>query len=66
MGYSIAGFEVTGVDIKKQKRYPFEFIQADVLDIFKDKDFLASFDAITAIPPMYTLHLGNQLREQLT
>jgi DNA (cytosine-5)-methyltransferase 1 len=25
-GYVDAGFEVTGIDIKKQKRYPFTFI----------------------------------------
>jgi len=29
-----------GVDIKKQKRYPFEFIQADCLELMKDMDFL--------------------------
>ncbi len=48
-GYSKAGFEVVGVDIKKQPHYPFEFIQADVLNL--DSEFLASFDAIHASPP---------------
>lgn len=49
MGYSLAGFEVVGVDVRAQRRYPFEFIEADCLAL--DPVFLAGFDAIHASPP---------------
>ncbi len=49
MGYRQAGFEVTGVDISHQKRYPFKFIQADVLEL--TSEFFAGFDVIHASPP---------------
>jgi len=62
VGYHNAGFEVVGVDIKKQKRYPYKFIQADALEVFKDKKFLASFDAIAASPPCQTHSATRHLR----
>jgi DNA (cytosine-5)-methyltransferase 1 len=50
-GYHDAGFQVVGVDIKPQPNYPYEFIQADILEVMKDDVFMARFDAIHASPP---------------
>lgn len=49
MGYSRAGFDIVGIDIDPQPRFPFEFIQADALTL--DMKFIKSFDAIHASPP---------------
>jgi len=62
MGYHRAGFEVVGVDIKKQKRYPFEFIQADALEILDNQSFLNQFDVIAASPPCQTHSITQHLR----
>lgn len=52
MGYHRAGFEVVGVDIKPQPRYPFEFVLADTLGEFgRDLTLSSQWDAIHASPP---------------
>lgn len=49
MGYNRAGFEVVGVDINPQPRYPFEFHQGDALQYLLEH--WQEFDALHASPP---------------
>lgn len=55
MGYHLAGFDVVGVDMKPQPRYPFDFVEMDALDALLNLEgFTADahgFAAIHASPP---------------
>ncbi|MFJ6126979.1 SAM-dependent methyltransferase [Streptomyces griseoviridis] len=48
-GYTDAGFDVTGVDIAPQPRYPYTFVQADAIAFVLEHG--AAFDFIHASPP---------------
>ncbi|MFJ4915882.1 SAM-dependent methyltransferase [Streptomyces sp. NPDC088726] len=48
-GYAAAGFDVTGVDINPQPRYPFRFVQGDAVEYVREHG--AEFDFIHASPP---------------
>jgi DNA (cytosine-5)-methyltransferase 1 len=62
VGYARAGFEVTGIDLKHGKRYPYTYIRADVLEVIKDIDYLRQFDLIHASPPCQTHSITQHLR----
>jgi DNA (cytosine-5)-methyltransferase 1 len=61
-GYNRAGFDVTGIDLKHGKRYPYKYIKGDVLLYLQDLDFLRSFDIIHASPPCQTHSITQHLR----
>lgn len=60
MGYHRAGFEVTGVDLKHGKRYPFKYIRLNVMEL--QPSDLAEYDLIHASPPCQTHSITRNLR----
>ena len=60
MGYSRAGFDVTGMDLKHGKRYPFTYVRKDVMEL-RHED-LEDFDVIHASPPCQTFSATRHLR----
>jgi DNA (cytosine-5)-methyltransferase 1 len=60
-GYAKAGFEVTGIDVKHGKRYPYTYIKGDVRD-YLDSEFLQQFDVIAASPPCQSFSATKHLR----
>jgi DNA (cytosine-5)-methyltransferase 1 len=49
VGYHRAGFDVVGVDLHPQPRYPFMFVQSDAIEFLRRNG--RHFDAIHASPP---------------
>jgi DNA (cytosine-5)-methyltransferase 1 len=60
-GYAAAGFDVTGIDLKHGKRYPYKYIRGNVSD-YLHNDFLRQFDVIHASPPCQTHSITKHLR----
>lgn len=60
MGYARVGFEVVGVDIEPQPRYPFEFHQGDALAFLIARGH--EFDAFAASPPCQAHSLAQRIQ----
>lgn len=74
MGYSRAGFRVTGVDVRPMPRYPFEHIHADAIEFLDYPEFESyadsgRFHAVHASPPCQghsrTARFGNYVWPEL-
>ena len=59
-GYALAGYKVTGIDIKHGKRYPFTYMRKDVMTLTPED--LQGFDLIHASPPCQTYSATKHLR----
>ena len=62
-GYSMAGFDLLGVDNRPQPNYPYEFRQANALEVLQDVDFVRKFDLVHASPPCQKHTRAKHLRE---
>ena len=58
-GYARAGFDVTGVDIKHQRHYPYRFVQDDALDYLGRHG--RRYDLIAASPPCQRFSVASTL-----
>ena len=60
MGYHLAGFKITGIDVKHGKRYPFTYQRKSVMDLSPSD--LEPYDFIHASPPCQTFSITRNLR----
>ncbi|WP_376767091.1 SAM-dependent methyltransferase [Streptomyces bohaiensis] len=62
VGYWLAGWEVTGVDLHPQPRYPLTFIQADAVQYIRDHG--SKYDAIAGSPPCQRYSLTQRIQHR--
>lgn len=65
MGYHKAGFEIKGVDIHPQPRYPFSFIQTDAISYLEElisSGEIYEYDVITGSPPCQAFTKAQTIR----
>lgn len=60
VGYFKAGFDVVGVDIVQQPRYPFNFIRADAIEYLEAHGH--EFDVVHASPPCQAYTLAQRIQ----
>lgn len=65
MGYARAGFDICGVDVNEQPRYPFEFLRFDITDWQRTRELIEDddFAAIHASPPCQRWTIGQNARK---
>lgn len=51
VGYHAAGFDVVGVDIVRQRNYPYRFVRGNALHLLGFAPFMRTFCAVHASPP---------------
>ncbi|MYX36040.1 MULTISPECIES: DNA cytosine methyltransferase [unclassified Streptomyces] len=61
-GYRLAGFDVTGIDIAPQPRYPFNFVQGDAVAFIRE--YGHAFDVIHASPPCQLYSLTHRIQRR--
>lgn len=62
-GYAAAGFDVTGVDLHPQPRYPYRLIQDDAIDYAKRHGH--TYDVIHASPPCQAYSNAQRIRDRV-
>jgi DNA (cytosine-5)-methyltransferase 1 len=64
VGYARAGFDVVGVDVAPQPRYPFSAVRGSALDLERWLRVLGPFDAVHASPPCQRWAEGGEWHER--